>query len=69
MEGQVVSNKVGKESEMHTYHEERLEIMDLTSIEERVRRGHFIETHKILNNHLNIRSSQSFEITQDTKTR
>ena len=52
-----------------TSYEERLELLDLTTFEERVRRGDLIETHKILKNHLDIGASQFFERTQDTKTR
>ena len=52
-----------------TPYEERLELLDLTTFEERVRWGDLIETHKILKNHLDIGASQFFERTQDTKTR
>ena len=53
----------------HLTYEERLRRLDLTSIEERVRRGDMIEAYKILSHCINIDPLQFFEKNQETTTR
>ena len=48
---------------------ERLKILDLTSVEERIRRGDLIETFKLVTGQVNVCASQFFEWSQDSSTR
>ena len=48
---------------------ERLKILDLTSVEERIRQGDLIETFKPVTGQVNVCASQFFERNQDSTTR
>ena len=51
----------------HASYEERLKALDLTSVEERIRRGDLIETFKIVTGQLNVNASQFFDMNQDNR--
>ena len=62
------ATKLVKGLKHHPY-QERLKILKMTSMEERIQRGDLIETHKILTGKLNIKSSIFFERDEGERTR
>ena len=50
-------------------YKERLKILELPSVEERVRRGDLIETFKILSGHINTSPMPFFAVNNDCQTR
>ena len=66
--GQRRATKLVKKIRNETY-EERLRMLGLPSIEERIRRGDMIETYKLLTGKVNVEFNQFFELENQERTR